>query len=348
MEQHCALCGKYIHRSDDPITGKDGRTYHAHCYSRVKDKLEKDYEKKGFVSKIKRSFRQPEAYLDEVKKVYNTLLKEEKATLLQLKFDPTDFGYKSMRQFFNQTWDKYGFDWDTRNNGVIWPINSLEELKAKLDKDEIEYEEFEADLDRYFKESRTIKEQFGGTCDFSTWAINTKQFGPNDGKEIREWVAIENEDDLTVYCAYNYGRPGHILFSVDRENNDIPSDIVETCMFEVVDEDWFNRMQLSEDYDEPEDNDEDDEDINESKVIKIKLSELKKIVKEQSENTLAFSQGFKAGKSDAQEGKFNKTENPYRRYRPTKSSEMRKLAAYFKEWAEGYESGYRWSEAGPP
>ncbi len=67
MEQHCALCGKYIHRSDDPITGKDGRTYHAHCYSRVKDKLEKDYEKKGFVSRVKRSFRQPEAYLDEVK-----------------------------------------------------------------------------------------------------------------------------------------------------------------------------------------------------------------------------------------------------------------------------------------
>lgn len=65
MEQYCALCGKYIHRTEDPIRGKDGRIYHAHCYSRVKDKLEKDYEKKGFVSKIKRSFRQPEAYLSE-------------------------------------------------------------------------------------------------------------------------------------------------------------------------------------------------------------------------------------------------------------------------------------------
>jgi hypothetical protein len=65
METSCALCGKYIHRSEDPVKGKDGRIYHAHCYSRVKDKLEKDYEKKGLVSRVKRSFRQPEAYLSE-------------------------------------------------------------------------------------------------------------------------------------------------------------------------------------------------------------------------------------------------------------------------------------------
>jgi len=65
MGQYCALCFKYISRSEDPVTGKDGKVYHAYCYSKIKDKLEKDYEKKGMFSRIKRSFRQPEAYLGE-------------------------------------------------------------------------------------------------------------------------------------------------------------------------------------------------------------------------------------------------------------------------------------------
>jgi hypothetical protein len=87
--------------------------------------------------------------------------------------------------------------------------------------------------------------------------------------------------------------------------------------------------------------------------MRIKLSELKKIIREEVEQSFkagqfAFSQGFKAGQKDAQEGQFRKTRNPYERSRPAKSQELRKLAIDFKGWNEGYESGYRWSEPGPP
>jgi len=75
METSCALCGRYIHKSEDPVRGKDGRIYHVHCYSQIKNKLEKDYEKKGMFSRIKRSFRQPEAYLGETRKGNNMRIK---------------------------------------------------------------------------------------------------------------------------------------------------------------------------------------------------------------------------------------------------------------------------------
>lgn len=62
-------------------------------------------------------------------------------------------GYPA-RQWARIMWDTYCFDYDNEHPGntvFAWPEGvTMDELKANLDADGIEYEEIEVDTDRHF------------------------------------------------------------------------------------------------------------------------------------------------------------------------------------------------------
>jgi hypothetical protein len=116
-------------------------------------------------------------------------------------------------------------------------------------------------------EGKLLKE-YGGACDFGSYAVDSVVFGPSDELELIDWVEDQHEDGLTVYCTYGYGRPGFELFSVDPET-EIPSDTIETCMWDLVNDDWFVRMNINK------------EDLLADQ--EMELEENKKMIKEQEE-----------------------------------------------------------------
>ena len=88
-----------------------------------------------------------------------------------------------------------------------------------------------------------LKEQKGGTCDFSYYAQYTKNFSFDQEDDLISWVSKMIGLNLKVYST-PAGR-WYELFATDEE---IPKDIIETCLWEEVNDDWFRRMKIELDW----------------------------------------------------------------------------------------------------
>jgi hypothetical protein len=117
------------------------------------------------------------------------------------------------------------------------------------------------------KENKKFIKEYGGSCDFEPFADGGQRTFSmeTDDTELVRWVEKKNGHGYKVFSisSQHAGYARYLLFATSEE---IDQDLIGTCMWDEVNDDWFSRMRI-----DPTD------------LVDDELEENKKMVKEQKE-----------------------------------------------------------------